>query len=47
MLLFMADRDPSWRITANACVGEFLRNPEKRTKSSTPDLGRYYCALHL
>jgi hypothetical protein len=41
MLLFMADRDPSWRIMANSCVAGFLNDAEKRTKDYTPDLGRW------
>jgi hypothetical protein len=41
MLLFLADRAPIWRITANICVEGFLKDPLKRSKNITPDLGRY------
>ena len=45
MLLFMADRDPSWRIMANSSVAGFLNDAEKRTKDYTPDLGRWVLSI--
>lgn len=47
MLLFMADKDSSWRIAANEAVHGFLNCPEKRLKTNTPDLGRFLINLLL
>ena len=47
MLLFMADRDSSWRVAANNTLKDFLNDPEKRSKSNTPDLGRFLINLLL
>ena len=47
MLLFMADKDSSWRVAANETVQGFLDDPEKRSKNNTPDLGRFLINLLL
>jgi hypothetical protein len=40
MLLFLADRDPRWRAAANERIEEFIRDPTKRNKDHTDNLGR-------
>ena len=47
MLLFMADRDPLWGLTANENVASFLQHPEKRSKVHNPCLGRFLINLLL